>query len=236
MKNLKILFCAGMLMLVCCTTGFTDEVKNAEEMEKADLFKQISYALGFDVFEKIKKDFDLDPEYFIQGIKDNHAKQPKMTSEQRKDKITSYKDILGHQYELKIKKETQANKTLGVNFLKANKNKEGVVVLPSGLQYKILKKGNGTSPLISETVECHYKGNLIDGTVFDSSYQRGKPAIFQVNSVIQGWIEALQLMKAGSKWRLFIPPDLAYGDRGAGSAIKPGETLIFEVEILKIVK
>ena len=111
-----------------------------------------------------------------------------------------------------------------------------MVTLPSGLQYRVIVEGDGPMPKATDTVECHYKGSLIDGTVFDSSYQRGQPATFQVGGVIQGWIEALQMMKVGSKWELTIPPDLAYGDRGAGALIKPGATLIFDVEVLAIVE
>jgi len=125
---------------------------------------------------------------------------------------------------------------LGKKFLEKNRQKENVVTLASGLQYKVLAEGSGALPKITDTVECHYKGTLIDGTVFDSSYRRGDSATFQVNGVIQGWIEALQMMKVGSNWMLYAPPDLAYGDRGAGPDIKPGSTLVFEVEALGIVE
>ena len=132
----------------------------------------------------------------------------------------------------KIKAEK--NKAVGKSFLETNKDKEGVVTLPSGLQYKVIKKGNGDSPKASDKVSCHYKGTTIDGKEFDSSYKRGKPASFPVGGVIKGWTEALQLMKTGSKWKLYIPADLAYGDKGAGQVIGPGSTLIFEVELLGI--
>jgi FKBP-type peptidyl-prolyl cis-trans isomerase FklB len=133
------------------------------------------------------------------------------------------------------KMEAKGNKEKGLKFLEENKKKENVVTLPSGLQYKILKEGDGPLPKATDTVECHYQGKLIDGTEFDSSYQRGKPATFPVGGVIQGWVEALQKMKVGSKWELYIPSELAYGDRGAGAVIKPGAALIFEVELLGIV-
>ena len=125
-----------------------------------------------------------------------------------------------------------ANKKEGEAFLAANKGKEGVVTLPSGLQYKILKEGTGPKPTASDTVVCNYRGTLINGTEFDSSYKRGQPATFPVGGVIKGWTEALQLMPVGSKWQLFIPSDLAYGERGAGADIGPESTLIFEVELL----
>lgn len=123
----------------------------------------------------------------------------------------------------------------GQKFLAENKGKEGVVTLKSGLQYKILKNGNGSKPKATDNVKCHYEGRLIDGTVFDSSIRRGEPAEFPVSGVIAGWIEALQLMNTGSKWQLYIPSELAYGPNGAGQSIGPNETLIFDVELLEIV-
>ena len=127
-----------------------------------------------------------------------------------------------------------ANKKEGEAFLAANKGKDGVVTLPSGLQYKILTAGTGPKPTASDSVVCNYRGTLINGTEFDSSYKRGQPATFPVTGVIKGWTEALQLMPVGSKWQLFIPSDLAYGERGAGADIGPNSTLIFEVELLSI--
>ena len=128
-----------------------------------------------------------------------------------------------------------ANLTEGEDFLKENATKEGVHTTPSGLQYQILKEGNGPKPKATDTVKCHYHGTLINGTVFDSSVNRGQPASFPLNRVISGWTEALQLMSVGSKWRLFLHPDLAYGDRQVSSAIGPNSTLIFDVELLDIV-
>ncbi|MGH9569716.1 MAG: FKBP-type peptidyl-prolyl cis-trans isomerase, partial [Candidatus Angelobacter sp.] len=127
-----------------------------------------------------------------------------------------------------------ANKKEGEAFLAANKTKEGVITTPSGLQYKVLKQGTGPKPTTTDKVVCNYKGTLINGKEFDSSYKRGEPATFPVNGVIKGWTEALQLMPVGSKYQLFIPADLAYGERGAGADIGPDATLIFEVELLSI--
>ena len=126
------------------------------------------------------------------------------------------------------------NLRLGREFLEENKAKEGVVTLSSGLQYKILKEGSGPKPKATEKVKCHYHGTLINGKVFDSSVERGQPAVFGVNQVIKGWVEALQLMSVGSKWKLYIPSELAYGSQGAGSSIEPNSTLIFDVELLGI--
>src|SRR5713226_7263655 len=136
----------------------------------------------------------------------------------------------------KMKLAGEANKKEGDEFLTANKTKEGVVTLPSGLQYKILTEGTGPKPTATDTVVCNYRGTLISGTEFDSSYKRGQPLTIQVNGVIKGWTEAIQLMPVGSKWQLFIPSDLGYGDRGSDprSGIGPGATLIFEVELLSI--
>ncbi len=144
-------------------------------------------------------------------------------------------NILQDYFEKLQKERGGKAKAAGEKFLAENKDKEGVVALPSGLQYKILKEGNGPKPKASDTVKCHYEGRLIDGTVFDSSIRRGEPAEFPVGGVIQGWVEALQLMPVGSKWQLYIPSEMAYGSHGAGQAIGPDETLIFDVELLAIV-
>lgn len=144
-------------------------------------------------------------------------------------------NILQDYFEKLQKERGGKAKAAGEKFLAENKAKEGVVALPSGLQYKILKEGNGPKPKASDTVKCHYEGRLTDGTVFDSSIRRGEPAEFPVGGVIQGWVEALQLMPVGSKWQLYIPSELAYGSHGAGQAIGPDETLIFDVELLAIV-
>lgn len=140
-------------------------------------------------------------------------------------------------YLQQLKKEkAAAARSAGEKFLAANKTKPGVVTLPSGLQYEIVKAGDGPKPTLTDKVKCHYHGTLIDGTVFDSSVDRGQPIDFPVNGVIKGWVEALQLMPVGSKWKLFIPADLAYGDNQAGAKIAPGSTLVFDVELLEIVK
>ncbi|MBU1341456.1 MAG: FKBP-type peptidyl-prolyl cis-trans isomerase [Proteobacteria bacterium] len=224
-----------MLLLVFNINAFSTE-KKEQLLEKEDLEKQISYALGYDIFDKLKENMELDLTFFMMGAEDSHENQPKMTEEKLRQILTSYQRLARQKQIEKIKEESTANRAKGVKFLEENKQAQGVVTLPSGLQYKVLEQGDGPLPKDTDTVECHYKGSLIDGTIFDSSYQRGKPATFQVSGVIQGWIEALQMMKVGSKWMLYIPPDLAYGDRGAGPVIKPGSTLVFEVQVLGIVE
>lgn len=230
---------AGVFILVLifclCVKGFAEE-KKEDPLDTEALEKQISYALGYDIFEKLKENFLLDPEFFTLGAIDANQNQARLSEEKLKELLMSYQRIIRHRQIEKIKLESEENRKKGADFLEANKKKEGVITLASGLQYKILKNGEGPVPKATDTVECHYVGTLIDGTVFDSSYDRGKPAVFQVGQVIQGWIEALQIMKTGSVWMLYVPTDLAYGDRGAGDMIKPGATLVFKIELLGIVE
>jgi len=234
MQKYKSCFLVLIILFFSNIHCFATEEKE-QSIEKADLEKQISYALGYDIFDKLNENFELDPEFFMMGAKDSHKKQSKLTEEKLKQALVSYQRMARQKQIERSKMESKVNREEGLKFLEENKQKEGVVTLPSGLQYKIITEGDGQLPKATDTVECHYKGTLIDGTMFDSSYQRGTPATFQVGGVIQGWIEALQMMKVGSKWELYIPSDLAYGDRGAGGVIKPGSTLIFEVEVLGIV-
>jgi FKBP-type peptidyl-prolyl cis-trans isomerase len=133
-----------------------------------------------------------------------------------------------------VRRAAEENKQAGIAFLAENKGKEGVVTLPSGLQYKILKAGDGKTPAASDTVECNYRGTLLDGTEFDSSYSRGQPAKLTLSAIISGWREALKLMPVGSTWQLFVPPELAYGERGNGRGVGPNETVIYEMELLAI--
>ncbi len=172
----------------------------------------------------------------MQGMKDNQSEQPKMTAEEIKATMTAFQEIMRQKQMEAMGKQAEGNKIKGKAFLEANKTKEGVKITASGLQYKVIKEGDGPTPKPEDKVKCHYKGTLIDGTVFDSSYQRNQPAVFPVKGVIKGWTEALQLMKVGAKYMLYISSDLGYGDRGAGKAIGPGATLIFEVELLSIEK
>jgi FKBP-type peptidyl-prolyl cis-trans isomerase FklB len=177
---------------------------------------------------------DIDPAILARGLKDGLAGNPQMTDDQAQAALTSLQMEVRAKQEAKAKIEGEANKKEGDAFLAANKAKDGVVTLPSGLQYKILKEGTGPKPTATDTVECNYKGTLLNGKEFDSSYKRGTPASFPVGQVIKGWTEALQLMPVGSKWQLFVPSDLAYGQRAAGPDITPNSTLIFEVELLSI--
>jgi len=157
-----------------------------------------------------------------------------LTQEEAQAALMEVQNELRKKQQEKMQVAGEANKKEGEAFLAANKAKEGIVTLPSGLEYKILKEGTGPKPTASDSVVCNYRGTLINGTEFDSSYKRGQPATFPVNGVIKGWTEALQLMPVGSKWQLFVPSSLAYAERGAGGDIGPNATLIFEVELLSI--
>ena len=182
-----------------------------------------------------KQSVDVDPNILARGLKDALAgNKPLISDSEAQAALTQLQGTVQKNMEAKMQQLGVANKKEGELFLTANKTKEGIVTLPSGLQYKIMKEGTGAKPTPGDTVVCNYRGTLIDGTEFDSSYKRGQPASFPVGQVIKGWTEALQLMPVGSKWQLFVPAVLAYGDRGAGPDIGPNATLIFEVELLSI--
>jgi FKBP-type peptidyl-prolyl cis-trans isomerase FklB len=202
---------------------------------KTDKDKQ-SYAIGLNIGKSMKHDgVEIDTAALARGIKDALAGgKVLMTDDEIKATLTALSASLKKASEAKAAALGNKNKTEGDAFLAANKSKDGVVALPSGLQYKILKEGSGPKPTASDSVVCNYKGTLLDGTEFDSSYKRGQPATFPVGQVIKGWTEALQLMPVGSKWQLFVPSDLAYGPRSPGGEIGPNSTLVFEVELLSI--
>ena len=198
-----------------------------------------SYAIGMNIGRGLHKDsVDVDPAILLRGLKDGLAGgKTLMTDDEAKTAMTALQADLRKKQDAKMGIVGEANKKEGDAFLAANKTKEGVVALPSGLQYKILKEGTGPKPTAADTVVCNYKGTLLDNTEFDSSYKRGQPATFPVGQVIKGWTEVLQLMPVGSKWEVFIPSDLAYGARGpgqGGGAIGPNATLVFEIELLSI--
>jgi FKBP-type peptidyl-prolyl cis-trans isomerase FklB len=202
--------------------------------------QKFSYALGMNIGTSLggtlkTQAVEVDWSLVIQGLKDTTSgAKTRLTEQEEKAVLTEVQNEVRKQQTEKTKEASEKNKTDGEAFLAANKSKEGVVTLPSGLQYKILTAGTGPKPTASDSVVCNYKGTLIDGKEFDSSYKRGQPATFPVSGVIKGWTEALQLMPVGSKWQLFIPSNLAYGERGAGAEIGPNSTLVFEVELLSI--
>jgi FKBP-type peptidyl-prolyl cis-trans isomerase FklB len=202
--------------------------------------EKFSYALGMNIGTGLganlkKQSVEVDSNLLSQGLKDTMSGgKTRLTQEEAQAVLTEVQTEIKKQQQEKMQQAAAANKTEGEAFLAANKAKDGVVTLPSGLQYKILTAGTGPTPTASDSVVCNYRGTLINGTEFDSSIKRGQPATFGVGQVIKGWTEALQLMPVGSKWQLFVPSSLAYGERGAGAEISPDATLIFEVELLSI--
>jgi FKBP-type peptidyl-prolyl cis-trans isomerase FklB len=194
-----------------------------------------SYAIGLNVGKSLHRDsVDVEPEFVLQGLKDALADgKVLLTDDEIKTVMTDLQNQVRQKQEEKRLAAVETNKKEGAAFLAANATKQGVVTLPSGLQYKVMVAGTGPKPTADDQVVCNYRGTLLDNTEFDSSYKRGQPATFGVTGVIKGWTEALELMPVGSKWQLFIPSDLAYGERGKGP-IEPNATLIFEVELLSI--
>jgi FKBP-type peptidyl-prolyl cis-trans isomerase FklB len=197
--------------------------------------EKASYAIGLNVGKGLHRDsIDVDPKILLQGLEDALADgKVLLTDDEIKTVLGDLQNQVRQRQEEKRLALVETNKKEGDAFLAANTTKEGVVTLPSGLQYKVLVAGTGPKPSAADSVVCNYRGELLDNTEFDSSYKRGQPATFAVGAVIKGWTEALQLMPVGSKWQLFIPPDLAYGERGQGP-IGPNATLVFEVELLSI--
>lgn len=230
--KLSVIVALLSFSLVSCQTGVTSKEDLKTQKDK------VSYSIGLDIGKNMKANsVDIDAEILLKGIKDGlEEKEGLLTEEEIAQVMQDFQQDLMAKQAAKQKEEGDKNLKEGEVFLEANKKKEGVKVLPSGLQYKVLKSGTGPSPKETDKVKTHYKGTLINGTEFDNSISRGEPAVFPVNGVIKGWTEALQLMKVGDKWELYIPANLAYGERGAGGTIPPNATLVFEVELLGIEK
>jgi FKBP-type peptidyl-prolyl cis-trans isomerase FklB len=232
-KNLLAMILAAAITALPAAV-WADDKKAEPELHKAGVDDRISYAIGYDLTDRLKGGFAINPDLFLKGMKDNLAGELSMTPEKMQETLAEFQ-AMAQQKQMEVQsKKAAENKTAGEAFLEENKTKEGVKTLASGLQYKVITPGTGDSPDLNDKVKCHYRGSLLNGTEFDSSYQRNEPAVFPVNGVIKGWTEALQLMKEGAKWMLYVPADLAYGDQGAGNVIEPGSTLIFEVELLEI--
>ena len=223
--KLQLLVALSVVLLVT-------QVSAQEKLTLKNQKEKMSYIIGMDIGNNLKKQsIDIDPNILAKGVKDAlSGSQPLLTEQEVRETTMAFqKEMVAKQEEVGKK-----NKREGETFLAENKKKEGVKTLPSGLQYKVIKAGTGKKPKLTDTVTTHYRGTLINGTEFDSSYRRGQTVSFQVNGVIPGWTEALQLMEEGAKWQLFIPSNLAYGERGAGRDIGPNATLIFEIELLSI--
>jgi len=223
-------------MVAALCAGVALEVSAAEQGQFKDEKDKTSYALGLSFGKQLKQnDIEINFDGYLKGIKDGLAGQAAMTDEQLRETMTALNQQVRAKSMEKQKADQEKSKKAGEAYLAENKKKEGVTTTPSGLQYKVLTKGTGKIPTTNDTVVCHYRGTLIDGTEFDSSYKKGEPTEFPVTRVIPGWTEALQLMPVGSKWQLVIPSNIAYGERG-NPRIPGGSTLLFDIELIDIKK
>jgi FKBP-type peptidyl-prolyl cis-trans isomerase FklB len=237
MKSSKVAMVGlGLLLMAGLAVG-QDAAKVAAPSELKDMKAKASYAIGLGLGRNLKSNgADIDADLLARGVKDAVAGgKVLLTDDQVKEVMLAFSEQLKSKQAEMAKSAVEKNKKEGQTFLAANKAKPGVVTLPSGLQYKVIKEGTGKTPKATDTVSTHYRGTLLDGTEFDSSIKRGQPASFPVNGVIPGWTEALQKMKVGSKWQLFIPSELAYGaSPPPGSQIGPNAVLIFDIELLNV--
>jgi FKBP-type peptidyl-prolyl cis-trans isomerase FklB len=226
-KNLVLV----LLLIFVATAAYAQDALKTDQ-------EKLGYAIGMNIGLGMKqKNVEADLDQIVAGLKASYKGEEMLLSEQEMGEIlTAYQQEMQQKMMAEAAAAATENTKLAEAFLTENGKKDGVKTLPSGLQYKVITEGSGASPKPESTVEVHYKGTLIDGTEFDSSYKRGEPASFPVGGVIPGWTEALQLMKEGGKWELAIPPALAYGERGAPPVIPPNSALVFEVELLKIAK
>ena len=218
-----------LLLAIGCTAA--DKTPKLES-----LIDKVSYSIGLNIGKDFKaQNIEVNPDLLARGIKDAISdSKPLLTEEEIQEAVGTFQQERMAEAEAMAKEMGEKNLKEGEAFLQENAKREGVVALPSGLQYEVIEEGTGKSPKPGDEVTVHYRGTLVDGTVFDSSYERGEPVTFPVEGVIPGWTEALQLMKEGAKWKLFIPPALAYGERGAGQVIGPNATLLFEVELISV--
>lgn len=225
----SLLALAMLLLLVSPLTVFAVD-------KPVSLEDRVSYGVGMNIARDFKtQDINVNPDLLAQGIKDAQAGgETLMTEDEVQKTITELQQMLQAKQAAKAKEIGDKNQKEGAEFLAANAKKEGVKTTASGLQYKVIEPGNGKTPTATDKVKVNYRGMLIDGKEFDSSYKRGEPATFPVNGVIKGWTEALQMMKEGAKYQIYIPAELAYGERGAGPMIGPNATLIFDVELLEV--
>lgn len=237
-RNIIVLAAAGVLLVAGCQGG-GEAGKSAKQTQGPDLSTEsarLSYAIGLDVGRSLKNlNAEIDVAAFSAAVRDRlEGRQPRIAEQEAaKIKQTFFQARAKRQAEERSK-QAKANLEASKKFLAENAKRPGVKVTPSGLQYEVVRMGKGPKPEATDRVTVHYRGTLIDGTEFDSSYKRGQPATFPLNGVIKGWTEGLQLMPVGSKFKLYLPPELAYGERGAGGRIGPNQALIFEVELLGI--
>jgi FKBP-type peptidyl-prolyl cis-trans isomerase FklB len=223
------IFLIGLLVLAGQVYGADEDALKSEK-------DKLSYTFGANFGKTLKQqEIELNTDIFVKGLKDGSSGEKLLLTEQEmKDTMTAFQKEMAAKQAEKRKALAEKNKKEGEAFLSANKVKEGVKTLASGLQYKVIAEGTGKTPKATDSVVTNYRGTLIDGTEFDSSYQRKTPATFRVNGVVKGWTEALQLMKEGAKWQLFVPSELAYGERGAGPKIGPNAVLVFDIELVSV--
>jgi FKBP-type peptidyl-prolyl cis-trans isomerase len=226
--------CFGLFSVQACSQS----PEKGATMELKDQKDKASYSIGVSIGKNLKdQKVDIKTDILVKGLLDAYTgANTQLTEKEMGEVLTQFQQEIMAKAQEEAAKKGGENKSKGEKFLADNKNKPGVKTTPSGLQYTVISEGTGPKPTASSTVKVHYTGKLIDGTTFDSSVDRGEPIEFPLNGVIKGWTEGVQLMSKGSKYKFFIPSDLAYGDRGAGNAIGPNETLVFEVELLDIVK
>lgn len=231
--KIKLVAAAAMGLVMSSTMAATDVTTLKTDTDK------LSYSIGDDLGKNFKRQgIDINAAVMAQGINDGMTNNPKslMTDDQVKEVLAKFqKDVMAKRA-ADLTKKADENKAAGTKFLAENKAKPGVVTLPSGLQYKVIKNGSGDKPLKEDMVTVEYTGHLINGEVFDSTSKTGKPATFKLSQVIPGWVEALQLMPSGSTWEIYVPSSLAYGDRSVGGPIGPNETLIFNIHLISVKK
>lgn len=232
-KNFKSFFISASILVLGCSHLYAEDGSNLENKQQKE-----SYSIGYQVGLSMKNDrVEVDFDKFIQGLQDAiNDKEPILTNEEMRNLIVERREKVRNDQLQKIQEERAKNAQEAVDFLEENGKKEGVKTTESGLQYLIISEGEGDSPNSEDMVTVHYRGTFIGGEEFDSSYAREKPQTFKANGVIRGWTEALQMMKVGSKWQIFVPPDLAYGRGGMGQRIPPNKLLVFEIELLSIKK
>ena len=227
-----------MIILTYLLGCAPEEAGSAAELKLDTSKNRISYTIGVNIGQDFKsQNMDVDPDVLLMGLKDVlSGKELQLTEEEMVQEVQNFQQEMQAKMAAEMEEMAAKNKAEGEAFLAENAKQEGIVVTESGLQYKILEPGEGDVPGPADLATVHYRGTLIDGTQFDSSYDRGQPATFPVGGVIPGWTEALQMMKPGAKWQLFIPAELAYGERGAGQDIGPNATLLFDVELISVEK
>ena len=232
MKYISTIFISVTIIAISCSNN----EQQFEEVKLNDYMDTVSYSVGVDIGKSfLYQEMDIDPRVLAKGLDDAFSeKEIKLTDEEVQATLVSFRQEFQQKQREITQRKAQESAAAEESYLATSSQAEGVVTLPSGLQYKVVRPGDGPSPLKTDKVNVHYKGMLTDGSVFDSSYDRGQPISFQVSGVIKGWTEALLLMQVGAKWELTIPSALGYGPRGGGAKIPPNSTLLFEIELLEI--